>query len=304
MNDLSETLVGLFRVEPEGRVSTITDALLSRPVYLIGSDARCQLQLADALPVHAVVERKGDDYFIQPRYPNAEVRLNRKPVRGPMPLHLGDQVQIGSHTLVYGQERRALPNTAPRAAATPSVSLAPARVRSAPIPPPRPATAPVIAAAGTQVYFPRSAEMQQGANLAALALGAVTLLLIVAVVGFGLVNSTSANMQAIAAVNPFAYNDGNITMVMFEAEWCQYCKQQKPIVHGLEREYKGDLYVVYVDIDERSNRALVAEYNASSIPLMVILNDAGEVSSILRGLTPASALRAAFDRALQESATN
>lgn len=75
-------------------------------------------------------------------------------------------------------------------------------------------------------------------------------------------------------------------------------------MNGLEREYRGDLYVTYVDIDNRSNRALVAEYNASSIPLMVILNDAGEISSILRGLTSASTLREAFARALQESATN
>ncbi|MBL8164912.1 MAG: FHA domain-containing protein [Anaerolineae bacterium] len=217
MSDLQETLVSYFRVESDGRSSTITDILLSRPTYLIGSDARCALQLAGAQPVHAVVERKGEIHLIQPRYPNAEVLLNGKPVRGPAALQVGDQVQISSHTLVFGQELRALAN-APLAIA-PVVTTKPAVVRSQNLPAARPASTPVIAPTGTDVYFPRSADIQQGTNVAALALGAVTLLLIVIVVGFGVVSGTSASNQPSVAVNQFAFNDGNITMIMFDADW-------------------------------------------------------------------------------------
>lgn len=72
-------------------------------------------------------------------------------------------------------------------------------------------------------------------------------------------------------------------------------------MNGLAQEYKGDVYVTYIDIDDSSNRALVNQYGATSIPLMVVLNDRGEISSVFRGLTPASLLRAAIDRALRES---
>jgi thioredoxin-like negative regulator of GroEL len=72
-------------------------------------------------------------------------------------------------------------------------------------------------------------------------------------------------------------------------------------VNGLAQEYKGDLYVTYIDIDDPANRALVNQYGATAIPLMVVLNDQGEISSVFRGLTLASLLRSAIDQALRES---
>jgi hypothetical protein len=218
MSDLHEILVSSFRVEPGGRSSSITDVLLSHPVYLIGSDARCQLPLADAQPVHAIVERKGDSYYIQARYPSADVHVNGKPVRMPIALHVGDQVQIGAHTLIFAQETRAVANSLP-ATVVPAAPPKPAVTRSLTISTGRSAPAPAPAAADTNVYYPNSEQAQQGSNIAALALGAVTLLLIIAVVGFGLVSGTSASGPAAVAVNQFAYNDGNITMIMFDADW-------------------------------------------------------------------------------------
>ena len=54
----------------------------------------------------------------------------------------------------------------------------------------------------------------------------------------------------------------------------------------LARDYRGDAYVRFIDIDDPRNSGLVNTYGAFSIPLMVIMNDQGEVVYPVRGLTP------------------
>lgn len=75
-------------------------------------------------------------------------------------------------------------------------------------------------------------------------------------------------------------------------------------MNGLAQQYKGDVYVEFIDIENRANRRMVAQYAATSIPLIVILNDKGEISSMFRGLQSESTLRTAIDRALEESASD
>jgi thioredoxin-like negative regulator of GroEL len=77
-----------------------------------------------------------------------------------------------------------------------------------------------------------------------------------------------------------------------------YCRQQKPIVNGLEREYDGLLRVRHVNVDDPRNRNLVAEYQASSIPLLIIFDKRGNVVATYRGLTRASVLMEGIDKAL------
>lgn len=72
-------------------------------------------------------------------------------------------------------------------------------------------------------------------------------------------------------------------------------------MNRLASEYKGDVYVHYVDIDNLSNRSLVNRYGARSIPFIVILNDQGEVVTTFRGVTSERTLRSALDQALAVS---
>jgi thioredoxin-like negative regulator of GroEL len=72
-------------------------------------------------------------------------------------------------------------------------------------------------------------------------------------------------------------------------------------VDRLAQDYRGDAYVRYIDIDDPRNSGLVNTYGAFSIPLIVILNDQGEIYTQFRGLTPEAALRTAFDAALLDS---
>ncbi|MBI5669522.1 MAG: thioredoxin family protein [Chloroflexi bacterium] len=72
-------------------------------------------------------------------------------------------------------------------------------------------------------------------------------------------------------------------------------------MNRLAEEYKGDVYVHYVDIDNRSNRSLVNRYGARSIPFIVILNDEGKIVTTFRGVTSERTLRAALEQALAAS---
>ena len=74
-----------------------------------------------------------------------------------------------------------------------------------------------------------------------------------------------------------------------------------PIVHGLKNEFRGDVYVELVNTDHAANRELVSRYAASAIPLIVIFNDQGEISSKYYGYINRQALRRALTVALAES---
>jgi thioredoxin-like negative regulator of GroEL len=72
-------------------------------------------------------------------------------------------------------------------------------------------------------------------------------------------------------------------------------------VNGLAQQYRGDVYVQQVDIDDPGNRQLVSSYNVSATPTIVILNDSGEISALFVGLTDAGRLRDAIQQALSEA---
>jgi thioredoxin-like negative regulator of GroEL len=72
-------------------------------------------------------------------------------------------------------------------------------------------------------------------------------------------------------------------------------------VYGLQDEFGRRVNVQIIDTDDPANRRLVSQYGARAIPHMVIFNDVGQVSSVWRGLTGASTLRRAINKALDES---
>ncbi len=288
-------------------ISAVLDG--GRPAFLIGSDPRSHLQLsADALPAHAILLRRAGGYFLQPRFPHCVVLVNGRRINRPTCLLPGDVVQIGAVTLRFDQQagEAAEPDDRPPLAGwTPAAPPAPAQPTA---PPPVPALAPAgdepppvepAAAAHEPIIYRPAAQVETGGiHLAAALLGVISVLAIVGVVAYGLLSG--GGVQTSEAAN-FAYHDGNVTLLMFEASWCTFCKQQRPIVSALADEYRGDVYVEYVDIDNPRNRGLVTRFAARSVPLVVVMNDRGEVVATFRGLTPARSLRPALERALSQS---
>jgi hypothetical protein len=104
------------------------------------------------------------------------------------------------------------------------------------------------------------------------------------------------------AGNPFAFDDGNATMLMFDAEWCGTdCIHQKEIMRVVANEFRGDVYVNFADVDTPGNEFLLMEYQVSTVPFIVILNDQGEAIGGFAGVTAPANLYQAVAAALRES---
>src|SRR6185369_9836633 len=95
--------------------------------------------------------------------------------------------------------------------------------------------------------------------------------------------------------------DGHVTVVMFEASWCHFRKQQKPILTSLAGEYRGKVYNQFLDAESPVNSAMVNAFNVDAYPVTVIFNDQGHVTAKFLGLTDAGTIRAAINQALKES---
>ncbi len=71
-------------------------------------------------------------------------------------------------------------------------------------------------------------------------------------------------------------------VVDFWAPWCGPCLMIEPVLERLAREYAGRLKVVKVNVDEEPG--LAQQWQAMSIPLLVVLRDAQEIDRIVGAL--------------------
>ncbi|MBZ0294907.1 MAG: conjugal transfer protein TraF [Anaerolineae bacterium] len=300
----------------EGQEVDVGAVLSHKPAFILGSDARCQLTLLDpqVAPSHTSISFDGQHYTIKPTLPRLAFYVNGEAVEHVTVLHPGDRVQVGDTVLRFAIEER------DSAAAPNAIKLAVMPARSVSSSPPIAATptpksesgraitpthsamqmssvTAVTSVAAPTVYFPTH-DAQNGTNLVAI-VGSLGVL--VAVLGFVLVmvgNLNTASGSTVQSIPANLATGENATLIMFEASWCTYCAQQKPIVNRLEREYVGLVDVRHVDIDDMRNQRLVSEYNARSIPLLVVMDRNQEVIAIFRGLQREETIRQALEMAI------
>lgn len=67
-------------------------------------------------------------------------------------------------------------------------------------------------------------------------------------------------------------------VLMFSAAWCGPCKQAKPIFKQLS-ESISDVQFEVVDIDE--DRAMAQDYNVTSVPTFMVIENDEEVSRLV-----------------------
>lgn len=208
MDKIEERRSALFVIEPNGTEVSISDVLIGQklPAFIIGSGEKAHLLLQgdDIAAGHASVRLQNGEYVLQ-FLPGAGMVSKPGSIQ---PLSDGMTLTIGAYSLrfVLG-EALALADASP-AAALP----VPMPIVTAP-------SAPVsVAEQQPKIYLPAAQSSGSGSRrgllLAALGLG---LLVVLAAAGFALFpRGTTAPAEEII---DFAFNDGNVTIVMFDADW-------------------------------------------------------------------------------------
>lgn len=59
------------------------------------------------------------------------------------------------------------------------------------------------------------------------------------------------------------------------AEWCFPCRTMAPVIEELEKELKGKVEVIKINVDEKPEDA--SKYGVMSIPTYIVLKDGKEV---------------------------
>ncbi len=70
----------------------------------------------------------------------------------------------------------------------------------------------------------------------------------------------------------------------FWATWCPPCKQLKPTIEALEKEYEGKIEITSIDVDQNKN--LSEKFKVEAIPTLVFLDARGNELSRIVGLAP------------------
>jgi thioredoxin len=70
----------------------------------------------------------------------------------------------------------------------------------------------------------------------------------------------------------------------FWATWCPPCKQLKPTIEALEKEYEGKIEIKSIDVDQ--NKDLAQKFKVQAIPTLVFLDAKGNELSRIVGLVP------------------
>lgn len=78
----------------------------------------------------------------------------------------------------------------------------------------------------------------------------------------------------------------------FYADWCGPCRALLPTVEKLAEEYKEDVEILKVNVDEQ--RALAQKFNVRSIPSLFFMKN-NQVLDSLRGMVSEKVLREKVD---------
>lgn len=74
-----------------------------------------------------------------------------------------------------------------------------------------------------------------------------------------------------------------IVMVDFWAPWCAPCRMVAPVLEELSNEYKGQITITKLNVDENSQAA--SKYSVTSIPTLIVFKN-GEVVERTVGASP------------------
>lgn len=74
-------------------------------------------------------------------------------------------------------------------------------------------------------------------------------------------------------------------MVDFYADWCGPCKMMAPVVEKLAEQYKGQIKIGKLDVDD--NMEIAAKYGVASIPTFLFFKNGQLVQTLVGGMPAA-----------------
>ncbi|MCU0528319.1 MAG: thioredoxin domain-containing protein [Cyanobium sp. Prado107] len=122
---------------------------------------------------------------------------------------------------------------------------------------------------------PRSAGPGWRERQLLLAIAAVLAVLVVWLRG-GL--QPQAPLEALARRSPelsMALADGRPTLVEFYADWCEACRSMAPSMEAIERERRGELDVVLLNVDNPRWQPELERYAVNGIPHLELFDAGG-----------------------------
>lgn len=76
-----------------------------------------------------------------------------------------------------------------------------------------------------------------------------------------------------------ASGDGQPTVLVFNASWCEPCQDMDSIISQAKDRFGNRVQFIKIDVDDPANEQLIEQYSISPVPTIVFLNSDGEVSS-------------------------
>lgn len=95
--------------------------------------------------------------------------------------------------------------------------------------------------------------------------------------------------------NEWKYLGDKPAIIDFYATWCGPCKSIAPVLEELATEYKGEIYVYKIDVDQEQE--LAADFNVRSIPTILFVPLDGQ-PQMVQGAMPKSAFKEAIENVL------
>ncbi len=89
------------------------------------------------------------------------------------------------------------------------------------------------------------------------------------------------------------WSDMELSIIDFTAAWCGPCRQLKPVLETLAREYKIPL----VEVDTDHDPLMAQQFNVRSMPTVVLMRNGREVGRFV-GARPRAFVAGMLDRAL------
>ena len=84
-----------------------------------------------------------------------------------------------------------------------------------------------------------------------------------------------------------------VTLIDFNAPWCDPCRAQDPIINDVKKAYNGKATIAKVDIDQ--NPKIAMDLGIQSIPTLILFKDGKEMDRFI-GLQAADTLNRALEK--------